>query len=174
MTKSDWRRFWDKVQVVKNGCWKWTAGSRYRGYGAFKLNGHTVSSHRIVWNSVNGKIPDGKEVCHKCDNPPCVNPEHLFLGSHSDNMKDAYDKGRLPERDMDKIRSKSISKIRKLTKDQLFNILDRFYSGDTIYEISEDMPVSPTSISHIKNKDRPSYNDWVEEWERKNQLSMRA
>jgi hypothetical protein len=96
-------RFWAKVDL--NGpipahmphlgpCAVWTASHDGRGYGQFVLRGHRkVQAHRWIWEQVNGSIPPGLEVCHRCDNPPCV--RHLFLGTHKQNMEDAAAKGRL-------------------------------------------------------------------------------
>jgi len=90
------KRFFDKVDVKsKEDCWNWMAGSRGTGYGAFKFNGLVVDAHRVSWILHNGEIPNGLFICHKCDNRSCVNPNHLFLGTHSDNIKDAYNKGRI-------------------------------------------------------------------------------
>lgn len=76
-------------------CWEWE-GSRYpSGYGAVKWNGRVIGAHRLAWIEAFGPIPDGLDVCHHCDNPPCVRPSHLFLGTRSDNMRDAVSKGRM-------------------------------------------------------------------------------
>lgn len=88
------KRFFDKI-IKSDGCWTWNASLRSKGYGAFKFKGKVVLAHRFSWIFHNGDIPDGLSVCHKCDNPICVNPNHLFLGTHSDNMKDAFNKKRL-------------------------------------------------------------------------------
>lgn len=87
------KRFWDKVD--KSGkCWLWIAARR-NNYGAFKLNGKVLGAHVVAYTLTNGPIEDGLVVCHSCDNPPCVNPSHLWLGTYSDNAKDAVTKGRM-------------------------------------------------------------------------------
>ena len=89
------KRFFDKVDKTDT-CWIWNAGSRSKtGYGAFKIGGKVVDSHRISYMLHYGEIPKGVYVCHKCDNRRCVNPEHLFLGSPKDNWQDGFDKGRI-------------------------------------------------------------------------------
>jgi len=88
------KRFYDKVQETSTGCHEWQAS--FRGsYGAFKVNGKVQSAHRVAYRLANGEFDESLMVCHHCDNPKCVNPEHLFLGTNSDNMKDAYQKGRI-------------------------------------------------------------------------------
>lgn len=78
---------------VITGCWPWTARKNAKGYGVFKATGE-VSAHRVSWVLFRGAIPAEMFVCHRCDNPSCVNPDHLFLGTHDDNMRDMVDKGR--------------------------------------------------------------------------------
>ncbi len=88
------QRFWEKVD--KSGdCWVWTAAKRGNGYGAFKIDRKMHQAHRLAYEYTFGKIPEGLFACHKCDNRICVNPHHIFLGTNSDNMKDAWNKGRL-------------------------------------------------------------------------------
>jgi len=88
-------RFWDKVDASNpDGCWIWSAHCNRGGYGT--IDG-TIAS-RVSWELENGAILGGLDVCHQCDNPPCVNPSHLFLGTASDNLKDSVRKGRLDHR----------------------------------------------------------------------------
>lgn len=104
MTQSAWKkravmrvdgetRFWSKVNKTKS-CWLWEANKATNGYGMFKHDGKMRLAHRHSYEMNVGKIPDGLCVLHKCDVPACVNPDHLFLGSHKDNAKDKVAKGR--------------------------------------------------------------------------------
>lgn len=90
-------RFWSKVKKTET-CWVWTAGTfKYRnGYGQFRVRrgDPPAYAHRFAWELVNGPIPQGLHVLHRCDNPPCVNPAHLFLGTQIDNYRDMVSKGR--------------------------------------------------------------------------------
>lgn len=63
-------------------------------YGVFLVNGRSINAHRFAYQIAHGPVPDDMFVCHRCDNPPCVNPAHLFLGTHVDNMQDMISKGR--------------------------------------------------------------------------------
>ena len=77
-------------RVTESGCWIWTAGLHKQRYGAI----WNKDAHRVSWEIHHGEIPDGLHVCHRCDVPSCVNPNHLFLGTHQDNMDDMVKKGR--------------------------------------------------------------------------------
>jgi hypothetical protein len=86
-------RFRAKVRKT-DACWLWTGSVVAEGYGVLWKDGKNVRAHRISWELHYGPIPDGMKVCHKCDNPPCVNPSHLFLGTNRDNTQDSISKGR--------------------------------------------------------------------------------
>lgn len=89
------RKILSRCVLQDSGCLLWQ-GNRNRpaGYGRLRLDGKMILAHRAIWSVINGDIPAGVEVCHKCDNPLCCNPEHLFLGTHTDNMRDMSAKGR--------------------------------------------------------------------------------
>ena len=96
-------RFWSKIQRGHpNECWPWTSPSQVRGYGRFWIGSRSdgtrrpVVASRFAYEAEVGPIPDGMQVLHRCDNPPCCNPRHLFLGTHRDNVEDMVAKGRHP------------------------------------------------------------------------------
>lgn len=98
MTRS--QKFWSKVKIVndEDSCWEWQAGLNTNGYGQFNLckDGKRLNmgAHRFSYELANGPIPKGILVCHKCDNPKCVRPKHLFPGTYQDNMDDMVRKKR--------------------------------------------------------------------------------
>lgn len=95
-------RFWSFVEVSKNGCWEWSGSTDDKGYGQISTNkGEApIKAHRLSWSIHFGEIPEHLHVCHACDNPRCVNPDHLLLGTQKANMVDAAKKGRINKRSM--------------------------------------------------------------------------
>lgn len=87
------QRFWAKVERGP-GCWEWLCGTNAYGYGRVRFNGRAQLAHRVAWQIENGPISNGAHVCHSCDNPLCVRPDHLWLGTAQDNMADMKAKGR--------------------------------------------------------------------------------
>ena len=139
-------RFWEKVEKTENGCWEWTAGKFNAGYGQFAVNGKHQLAHRFSYELTYGEIPDGLFVCHRCDNPPCVNPEHLFLGTHADNMADRNEKGRVSKGEE--------HYYSKLTEENVLEIRQRVASGKwgIKSKLAKEFGVSNPQISDIVNR----------------------
>jgi hypothetical protein len=93
ITSKSIRNFWKKV-VKQPGCWRWNAHKMKKGYGRVSVLGVKILAHRFSWMIHYGKIPNGMGVLHRCDNPECVRPDHLFIGTVMDNIRDRDRKGR--------------------------------------------------------------------------------
>ena len=146
--KSILERIADKISFDKTtGCWNWEASTRNAaGYGQIRYEGKMRLAHRVSWEAFNDKIPDGIFVCHKCDNPRCVNPDHLFLGTNQDNMNDMKAKGR----------SKGGSPFgesnhqSKLTEEEVKKIRDLYSTKQyTQKELASSFGVERTCISKV-------------------------
>lgn len=148
-------KFWEKVKK-SDGCWLWTASLSAGRYGEMndRKRGH-IKAHRLSWELHNGSIPDGLEVCHKCDNTLCVRPDHLFLGSHDDNMQDMMRKGRhrvVPKygssNPMAKLTESQVAEIRRLYDSD--GVHTKAYSGDfSQSKLAKRFGVSRAAISLI-------------------------
>ena len=118
-------RFWSKVEILdENACWEWTGANNGR-YGQFWVNERLEQSHRVSWILHCGEIPEGLFVLHECDNPSCVNPDHLFLGTQKDNMRDAVKKGRLKNQ-----KGANNNRV-ELTENQVLAIRAEYKTGKT-------------------------------------------
>lgn len=93
------KRMWSKIDKrTDSECWEWVGSRATTGYGILRVNYKPYLAHRLMWQFYNETaIPEKGVICHRCDNPPCCNPAHLFLGTQADNIKDAAKKGRMPK-----------------------------------------------------------------------------
>ena len=127
--------FWAKVNKTE-GCWLWTAGVfKSGGYGQFGFDRHPVRAHVFSWELVHGKVPDGQCVLHTCDTPRCVNPDHLFLGTRTENNEDKCRKGR------------QRGPAPKLTPAQYPELLELRCQGLSQYALSRHFGVDQAQIS---------------------------
>lgn len=140
-------RFAKYVEVnTKTDCWEWTGANSRRGYGAFHKE-RLRPAHRVAWEFVNGEIPEGLFVLHNCphgDNPRCVNPDHLFLGTQKDNMADMDAKGRRRTPAGEK------HPRSKLLDAEVIEIKHRLADNEQCAEIAKDFSVTRSLIAHIK------------------------
>lgn len=152
LTQKDIDRFWSKVDVrTPDECWEWKGADNGRGYGKFYVGGEKMRyryAHRISWMLKHGNIKGNLQVLHRCDNPRCVNCNHLFLGTASDNMKDCSRKGRMKggfceihgeNHHSAKLKEKDIPVIRSMIK-----------KGISMTDVSKKYKVSLSTIYHIK------------------------
>lgn len=157
ISESDIERFWAHVHKSgENECWLWHTKmypiGEYIGYGSFAINGESFSASRVSYLLRFGSIPKGMLVCHHCDNPPCVNPNHLFLGTHRDNTMDSVIKGR--RQIIKKDRAERAQKLREKTV--INGDVVRFFRRGLdlkCKQLSRLSGVSTTTIIRIENGD---------------------
>ncbi len=144
-SKTPTERFWEKVQKT-DGCWLWTAGKIKAGYGilAVRENCKTIyaRAHCFSWELHFGPV-NGKHVCHTCDNPACVRPDHLFLGTHAENMADMVRKGRNQHGET--------HSNAKLTAAQVAEIRERRKEGAPQEDLARQFGISRGHVSGIVN-----------------------
>jgi predicted XRE-type DNA-binding protein len=136
--------------TINGDCWEWKSSLYPNGYGQVWFEGRMQKAHRVVYELVIGPIPEGEGyhgtcVCHTCDNRKCVNPDHLFLGSHDENMHDMKSKGRAP-RMQGEAHGQS-----KLTADQVREIRRLSEEGLTQRAIANRFGISRPHVSYIVN-----------------------
>jgi hypothetical protein len=146
-------KFMQKVVMCPmSGCWLWTGAIKRNSkpcsqYGWATYKGKNYNAHRLSWILHNGPIESSKTlVCHHCDNTVCVNPSHLFLGTHTDNINDCVVKGRQVPC---KTRGEQHN-VAKLTEKQVLHVREMLAIGHTQYEIADAFGVGQTTISAIK------------------------
>jgi hypothetical protein len=130
-------QFWKHVSKT-DSCWNWTGSTHHFGYGEFRRNCQLIRSHRFSYELHKGEIAVGLGINHHCDNPKCVNPDHLYAGTQLDNTNDAVKRDRVGSR--------------KLTKEQVLEIKKQLQSGTTnAYKISKELKMSYCTIWSIQN-----------------------
>jgi len=144
-TEKNIKRFWcdvDKGKGTLKECWEWLGYKTPKGYGTFGINNDSVRSHRFSFFLHTGILNENLCVCHLCDNPGCVNPNHLWLGTLQANNFDKMLKGREPKG------STHFNAI--LNEKKVKEILIRLHNGESNVAIAKDYPVTKATISDIK------------------------
>lgn len=148
-------RFWERVDR-SGDCWIWTASLKTTGYGKFSVGlradgtERSVAAHRVAYALGHGVDPDGLDVCHRCDNPLCVRPDHLFLGTAADNMADCSAKGRVYHPFGHPGRRGETSPLAKLTNEKVEEIRLLLNTGMYQRDIAAKFGVAQTTISMIR------------------------
>lgn len=140
-------RFWTGVEIGSDsGCWPWRRSFCGKGYGVFYYGKRRFLAHRLSWELATAQeVPPEQFVCHRCDNPPCVNPAHLFLGTVLENMRDAATKGRLARGPN--------NAMARLSEDDVRNILVRLEQGEYQDSIGADFGVTGSTIGRIARRE---------------------
>lgn len=133
-------------------CWPWTGTRGSAGYGQFRLNGKSLLAHRLAYELVHGPIPTGLQICHRCDNPPCCNPRHMFLGTVRDNALDRTAKGR-GKRFPGELHASAV-----FTNAQVQKIRERYTAGGVTQQaLADEFGVGLMTINRIIH--RRTYRD---------------
>jgi len=123
------------------GCWLWRGPTNNHGYGVFSLKGRRTAAHRAVYKALVGEVSDELDCCHACDNPRCVRPDHIFVGTRADNMQDAKRKGRLV--------FGSAAKHAVLTEGDVREIRKRRRNGETVPSIASRLGVGVSCVQNV-------------------------
>jgi len=157
LTPQDILRFWSKVRVRgPNECWPWIASGLPHGYGTIACGSRTDHSrrhflaHRVAWNLANGPVQKNLCVLHHCDNPPCCNPRHLFLGTQADNNRDMIQKGRYGHTGARGARNGRA----KVTEEDVRNIRRKYSEcGISHYALARQWGIGASTVWHIIRRD---------------------
>ncbi len=149
MTDHHYRRFVTKFKVdPASDCWVWIAGRTKDGYGTFNIAGRTLLAHRLAHEHFVDSLIRGLCVCHTCDNPPCVNPEHLFQATQAENIRDALRKGRMRTGD----HSGEKNAGAKITAEQVQEIRRRYIPGvTTLRSVAKEFGIGVSNACLIVN-----------------------
>lgn len=145
-------RFWEKVNKTDT-CWLWTKAKNPKGYGVISVRPKGYKqAHRLSWEMAHGPIPDGMLICHRCDNPACVNPDHLFVGTPADNTRDMLAKNRHSQGKThgDKVRS-SERRYHKLTPDAVRGIRKELNAGGKQRDVARAFGVCQRTVALIQH-----------------------
>lgn len=149
----DFVRFMRQVQITgtPGDCWRWTGNAPDGRYGHFTVKGEHFGAHRWIFETVVGPIPEGLILRHRCDNPWCVNPQHLEPGTHADNTRDKFDRGRAPDR------KGSRHPLARLSEDDIIRIRDLAAGGQRQADLADRYGMSRQQIGKIVRRQNWSH-----------------
>lgn len=156
-------RFWTRVDqsAGPDGCWPWTGARaghpshpRSRHYGRMRVGGAQIGAHRLALMLTTGPLPAGTEACHSCDNPPCCNPRHLFVGTHRENLLDAARKGRTHSFPRGRRHP-----LAKLTAPDVIAIRRRVAAGESQHALAREYGVSQVAVHFVVARKTWAYLD---------------
>jgi hypothetical protein len=143
-TKPPIENSWNNVtKLSPEECWEWEGSRAPNGYGSFHMGGRTVMAHRAAYTLIVGEIPEGLHILHACDNPPCVNPHHLSVGTRSDNMQDMVAKGRNRVADDHPTARLSSAQVREIRR--------RRAAGETVTDLAASYMIGLATASRAIN-----------------------
>lgn len=145
------KRLLSHVRKMRNGCWECDLTKIGIGYPKITVGGKTFRAHRIAYELFNGEIPDGMFVLHDCDNPTCVNPAHLHLGTQTENMRERSQRGRAPTAER--------NHNTKLTVEQATRIKHELRAGEAMRKLSRKYGVARNAIRNIRDGRAWAYVD---------------
>lgn len=152
-------RFWAKTKETSSGCWEWQGGYGVWGYGQCQYQKRQYRAHRLAWSFTNGEIPENLHVLHNCDNPKCVNPSHLRLGTHQENMQDKKVrnfkiKGELNHQS--KLTNQDVIEIKKQLKTASLRQLANRYkvSNQTILAIKQGRTWTSVALAEVEDEQK--------------------
>lgn len=131
-------RFWSRASKPRRGCWEWQGPRNGSGYGIVNFRDQMWRTHRLSLTLASGPIEDGLQVCHRCDNPPCIRPDHLYVGSALENSMDRADRGR-----------QGVGQFAKLSEADADIIRERALSGEDEAALASDFGVSQNTVRRI-------------------------
>lgn len=136
-------RLLEKMRCAESGCWEWIGTRKSDGYGLMRYPRKYVGAHRISYQEFVGPIPDGFHVLHRCDNPCCINPAHLFAGTNADNVADKMAKGRRPS---------TFGEANPKARLKAADVLEIRASAEAGVALAKKYGVTPTQISEIRHR----------------------
>ena len=133
-------------------CWIWTGGTNGKDYGVYRMNGSLQYAHRIALSTEVGQLPSSRQACHKCDNPPCVRPSHLYVGTHSSNLRDAYRRRRRARKGLPPVARGEKHWKAKLSEEAVRKLRELGEEGVPQLELAKRFGVNQSTVQRVLSR----------------------